>query len=65
MIVYRLSSPIDFFTEYTPLPDWLSDAVPQKAAWFCEAILALDDAAVAVRREAHVGTAGTRPRPSS
>ncbi|MEV6674950.1 hypothetical protein [Streptomyces sp. NPDC051162] len=49
MIVYRLSSPIDFFTDYTPLPDWLRDGAPEKTAWLLEATLALNDAAAVVR----------------
>ncbi|MFD8219962.1 hypothetical protein ACFV2U_41350 [Streptomyces sp. NPDC059697] len=45
MFVYRLVSPIDFFNEYVPLPDWLRDTSPEKTAWLLEATLALADAA--------------------
>ncbi|MFD5906638.1 hypothetical protein ACFWHG_34795, partial [Streptomyces microflavus] len=49
MIVYRLTGPIDFFTDYMPLPDWLGDGAPEKSAWLLEATLARNDAAAVVR----------------
>ncbi|MFD0226600.1 hypothetical protein ACWGPD_21655 [Streptomyces hirsutus] len=54
MFVYRLNNPIDLEADdgdgLVPLTYWLTDNVrPDRAAWLLEAVLALADAAPAVR----------------
>ncbi|GAA2502435.1 hypothetical protein GCM10023100_22520 [Actinocorallia cavernae] len=54
MFVYHLNDPIDLEADdgdgIVPLSYWLTDDVrPEKAAWVLEAVLALADAAPAVR----------------
>ncbi|MGW0940135.1 hypothetical protein [Streptomyces sp. NPDC002666] len=53
MFVYHLNDPIDLEADdgdgFVPLSYWLTDVRPEKVAWILEAVLALADAAPAVR----------------
>jgi hypothetical protein len=49
MFVYALTEPIDLFDGLTPLPEWIAQEPTPRTRWALQAILALNDAATAVR----------------
>ena len=49
MFVYALTEPIDLFDGLTTLPEWIAQEPTPRTRWALQAILALNDAAAAVR----------------
>jgi hypothetical protein len=49
MFVYTLTEPIDLFDDLIPLPQWIAADPTARTRWALQAILALNDAAAAVR----------------